>query len=115
MVKIEKELLARFQTRPHDTARLIVRIQGDWAQAMSRLAELQVTVLGSFHLINAVAISCPGETALAVLREPWVQAIEEDRQVFAQSPTNGSQRGQDEQQQDQRGATAGHGSARGAT
>lgn len=66
--------------------RLILRIAGDVSQATGRLSELGVTVLRSFTLIKAVAVSCSAATALTLLQEPWVAAIEEDRQVSAQSP-----------------------------
>ncbi|MBC7233043.1 MAG: hypothetical protein H5T68_07385 [Chloroflexi bacterium] len=89
MGKIERTFEARLQKRPKDTVRLIVRVAGDLAQAQTRLSELNVPVLRAFQLMNAVAISCPAETALALLQEPWVQAIEEDRRVFAQAQSKG--------------------------
>lgn len=76
--------------------RLIVRVAGDLAQAQTRLAELNVPVLRSLRLINAVAVSCPAETALALLQEPWVEAIEEDRRVFVQVRNNEDKGGRDE-------------------
>jgi rRNA processing protein Krr1/Pno1 len=91
--KIERALRARLQERQQGTVRLIIRVTGDMAQATARLAERQVTVLRSFRLINAVAVSCSAETALALLQEPWVQAVEEDRQVFVQ-PADGKARKQ---------------------
>ncbi|MGQ9492998.1 MAG: hypothetical protein ACUVR2_04470 [Anaerolineae bacterium] len=84
MSKIEHVFETKLEKRPKDTVRLIVRVTGDIAQAKARLSELDIPVLRSFQLINAVAISCTAEKALALLREPWVETIEEDRQVFAQ-------------------------------
>jgi len=84
MDKIERTLRGKMRKRPKDTVRLILRVEGDVSQATARLAELGVTILRSFSLIKAVAVSCSGETALALQKEPWVQAIEEDRQVFIQ-------------------------------
>jgi len=85
MDKIEQVLRVRLEDRPQETVRLIVRVAGDVSQATARLTELGVTVLRSFTLIQAVAVSCSAATALALLQEPWVQRIEEDRQVFVQS------------------------------
>lgn len=85
MGKIDQALLGKWKDRPDETVRLILRIAGDVSQATIRLSELGVTVLRSFTLIRAVAISCSAATALALLQEPWVEAIEEDRQVFVQS------------------------------
>ena len=85
MDKIEQVLQTKLETRPEETVRLIVRIAGDMSQATVRLTELGVTVRRSFTLIKAVAVSCSASTALALLQEPWVQMIEEDRQVFVQS------------------------------
>ncbi|MGC8786641.1 MAG: hypothetical protein ACP5Q1_04355 [Anaerolineae bacterium] len=96
MGKIERTFEARLQNRPNDTVHLIVRVAGDLAQAQSRLAELNVPVLRSFRLLNAVAISCPAETALTLLQEPWVQAIEEDRRVFAQARNDQDKGGRNE-------------------
>jgi hypothetical protein len=83
--KIDQALHGKLKDRPDETVRLIVRITGDVSQATIRLSELGVIVLRSFTLIKAVAISSSAATALALLQEPWVEAIEEDRQVFAQS------------------------------
>jgi hypothetical protein len=83
--KINQALHRKWKDRPDETVRLIVRIAGDVSQATARLSELGVTVLRSFALIKAVAVSCSAATALALSQEPWVEAIEEDRQVFAQS------------------------------
>jgi len=85
MDKIEQVLQTQLEKCPEERVRLIVRITGDVSQAIVRLAELGVTVRRSFTLIKAVAVSCSGSTALALLQEPWVQTIEEDRQVFVQS------------------------------
>ncbi|TLM97862.1 hypothetical protein FDZ71_17910 [bacterium] len=84
MDKIERTFQTRLQKRPEDMVRLIVHVRGDMSQATARLTQLGVPVLRSFSLIKAVAVSCSGEKALALLQEPWVQSIEEDRQVFIQ-------------------------------
>jgi len=94
MKKIESAFQNKLQAQPQRTVRLIVRVKGELSAATARLAELQATVLRSFQLINAVAISCSAETALALLDEPWVQAIEEDRQVSVQKPKKGKKGGQ---------------------
>ncbi len=91
MDRIEPALQAKLQQRPQDTVRLIVRVAGDVTQAVARLKELEVEVLRSFTLIQAVAVLCSAATALTLLQEPWVQTVEEDQQVSAQArDTQGS-------------------------
>jgi holo-[acyl-carrier protein] synthase len=94
MDKIESGFRSKLQERPQRTVRLIVRVKGDLTLATARLAELDATVLRSFQLINAVAVSCSAQTALALTGEPWVQAIEEDRQVSVQEPNSSRKGGQ---------------------
>jgi hypothetical protein len=84
MGNTDAALLARLQSRPRDSARLVVRVTGDTSLAASRLASRGATVLHVFDLIKAVSISCTGETALALAQEPWVSSVEEDRRVSAQ-------------------------------
>jgi len=91
MDRIEPALQAKLQQRPQDTVRLIVRVAGDVTQAVARLKELEVEVLRSFTLIQAVAVSSSAATALTLLQEAWVQTVEEDRQVSTQArDTQGS-------------------------
>lgn len=94
MDKIESVFRSKLQEQPQQTVRLIVRVKGDLTPATARLAESGATVLRSFRLINAVAISCSAQTALALAEEPWVEAIEEDRQVFVQKPNSSKKGGQ---------------------
>ena len=94
MDKIESAFRSKLQEQPQSTVRLIVRVKGDLAPATARLAELDATVLRSFQLIHAVAISCSAQTALNLAKEPWVQAIEEDRQVSVQKPKSSPKGGQ---------------------
>lgn len=86
MDKIEGAFRRKLQERPQQTVRLIVRVKGDLKPATARLAELDATVLRSFQLTNAVAVSSSAQTALDLINEPWVQTIEEDRQVSVQKP-----------------------------
>jgi len=85
MVRIEASFRARLQQHPEDTVRLIVRVSGDMQQAIARLEDLDVTVQRSFKIIPAISASCKATTALALLQESWVEAVEEDRQVFHQA------------------------------
>lgn len=85
MQKIEAAFHKRLKECPDQTVRLLVRVTGDMSHATTRLTELGAIVLRSFTLTDTVAVACSGSTAAALLQEPWVQAIEEDRQVFAQS------------------------------
>jgi len=82
--KIERAFEDKLRERPEATVRLIVRVAGDVPQAKVRLDALGVTVHRSFALLKAVAATCSAQTALALLREPWVQSVEEDRQLFIQ-------------------------------
>jgi len=82
--KINTTFQSKVQKHSSENLRLIVRIEGDMSLASARLAEMGATVLRSFTLIKAVSVSCSAETALALLQEPWVQALEEDRKVSTQ-------------------------------
>ena len=90
MDKMNRLWQRELEKNPEKAVRLIVRVNGDLAPARARLDELDASVLRSFRLINALAVSCSAQTALALLQEPWVQAIEEDRQVSVQQPTDTS-------------------------
>jgi DNA polymerase III psi subunit len=82
--RIERALQGRLEKQPEEPVRLIVRIAGEMPQAEKRLTELGADVLRSFSLTKAVAVSCSAATALSLLKQPWVQSIEEDRQVTVQ-------------------------------
>jgi len=82
--RIERALRSRFEKHPEEPVRLIVRIAGEMPQAEKRLTELGANVIRSFSLTKAVAVSCSAATALSLVDEPWVQSIEEDRQVTVQ-------------------------------
>jgi hypothetical protein len=83
--RVDQAFRSRLEKQPEEPVRLIVRVAGEIAQAEQRLAELGANVLRSFSLTKAVAVSCSAATALSLLEESWVQSIEEDRQVTAQS------------------------------
>ena len=70
--------------------RLIVRVAGDMPQAEKRLTALGAKVIRSFSLTKAVAVSCSAATALSLVDQPWVQSIEEDRQVTVQRRKDGA-------------------------
>jgi hypothetical protein len=82
--RIEQAFQAKLEEEPREQVRLIVRVAGDMPEASRRLGELGATVLRSFTLTKALAVACSASTALSILKEPWVQAIEEDRQVSTQ-------------------------------
>jgi hypothetical protein len=63
---------------------VILRVRGDVEDAVARLDQLGCTLLHRYHLLSAVAVSCPGRTALALLSEGWVERIEADQIVSAQ-------------------------------
>jgi hypothetical protein len=85
LTKIDLDFENRLRKNLQDTVRVIVRIAAEAPEIEARLQELDATVLYRFSLLRAVAISCTAETALALLQEPWVEAVEEDRPVFAQA------------------------------
>jgi hypothetical protein len=84
--RIERALQNRLQKQPDAPVRLIVRIVGDMPQAEKQLGEMGANVVRTFSLTKAVAVTCSAATALSLVDEPWVQSIEEDRQVTAQPP-----------------------------
>jgi len=87
MDKMKRSLQDKLESNPDKTVRLIVRVKGDLTPARARLDELGASVLHSFRLINALAISCSAKSAMALQQEPWVEAIEEDRRISTQQAT----------------------------
>jgi holo-[acyl-carrier protein] synthase len=84
MARIDTTFASKLQSQPQEQVRLIVRVAGDMGQANTRLTEMGVITLRSFGLTKAVSVECSAETALTLLKEPWVLSVEEDRQVFTQ-------------------------------
>jgi len=82
--KIDPLFEDRLRRQPEEAVRVIVRISAEPPEVEARLQEVGAQVLFRFSLIRALAISCTAEAALLLLSEPWVESIEEDRQVFAQ-------------------------------
>jgi hypothetical protein len=85
MAKLDSTLERHLRQRPDETVRLIVRVSGDVSEATEHLRKRGVAVLRSFSLVPAVVVSCAAETALDLLQEPWVQAMEPDRKVTVQN------------------------------
>lgn len=79
-------LATKLQANREQEVRVIVHVRGDMVQASARLRDQGCEVMRSFQLIRAVAVRCTGAKALSLAKEPWVQKIEEDRQVSAQQP-----------------------------
>ena len=85
MKKTDPAFRARLSQAPADTVRVIVRVKGERERALQRLRQLECTVRYVYALLPAVALSCSASVAVALLDEPWVEALEEDRQVSAQT------------------------------
>ena len=84
MTKIDPGFEARLRQHPQEMVRVIIRITSESPSIEVRLQELGAKMLYRFSLLRAVVVSCTAEAALALSQEPWVEAIEEDRQVFSQ-------------------------------
>ncbi len=85
MARIDAGFQTRLQQCPEDAVRVIIHVSGDMQQAIARLEDMDVTVQRAFKIIPAISASCQAKTALALMQEPWVEAIEEDRQVSHQA------------------------------
>lgn len=90
--KLEPELRQRLLRDPDAPVRLIVGVSGNLDARAEALSRRGVTVRRRLSLIGAVAVGATGRQALAVSREPWVQWIEEDREVRAFTLQDGRSR-----------------------
>jgi hypothetical protein len=81
MGKIDSALRNKLAAEPEQSVALIVRTDGDPTPHLSRLAELGLQVGHLFKLVPGVSVTGQGAAALALLDEPWVLKIEEDRPV----------------------------------
>jgi len=77
----EKELEEKLKTEAE--VHLIVRTKDDPKRYVGRLEEMGVKVRRTFALIRALAITGKGMDCLALAEEPWVESIEEDKEVRA--------------------------------
>ena len=81
MAKIGEELRARLEAKPQSGANLIVRVHEDVTAAASKAEALGLVVRRRFSLIKGLAITGKAAICLELLDQPWVESIEEDKQV----------------------------------
>ena len=85
-VRLDPELRRRLREEPGAQVRLIVGVSGNLEDLAEELAQAGLVVHRRLSLLNAVAVGATGEQALALAQEPWVEWIEEDREVRALGP-----------------------------
>lgn len=84
--KIDPTLAAKLATRSSASFDLIVRVAAVNEAAAAALAHLGFEVRRSIHLVPSFAVSGPGSAVAALVEQPWVLAVEEDRPVRALEP-----------------------------
>ncbi len=81
MPNIAPNLKSKLQTHPDAKVNLIIRTKDD---PQSHFAEIQkngLTVRRTFSLISAVAVEGTASASLALVDQPWVLSVEEDKPV----------------------------------
>lgn len=82
-MKADETLVRRLQSAPERDFDLLLRLSADASDAVDRLSQRGVRVRRRFRLIQALAVRASGKEALRLLEEPWVVAVEEDKEVRA--------------------------------
>jgi len=83
MIKLDPQLAERLQANPGAEVRLIVRVTGDLAARAAEVERRGARVYRCLPIIGALALAATGRQALALAAEPWVERVEEDREVRA--------------------------------
>lgn len=81
MATIPPDLQTKVQHDPQTQVDLIVRLADDPGKRVRDLQSLGWTVRRTFSLTPSVAVQGPASASLALARQPWVLAIEEDKSV----------------------------------
>lgn len=81
MATIPPDLQTKIQHDPQTQVDLIVRLADDPGKRVRDLQSLGWTVRRTFSLTPSVAVQGPASASLALARQPWVLAIEEDKSV----------------------------------
>ena len=81
MATIPLDLQTKIQHDPQTQVDLIVRLPDDPGKHVRDLQSLGWTVRRTFSLTPSVAVQGPASASLALARQPWVLAIEEDKSV----------------------------------
>lgn len=79
--KIEPALAAKLATRTSASFDLIVRVAQADDAAAAALASMGFAVRDRMQLLPSFAVSGPGAAVAALVEQPWVLAVEEDRPV----------------------------------
>lgn len=79
--RIAPQLLQRLQTDPQTRFALILRVKGVPADLTGELTARGAQVRHTFTLVPAIAVTISGRDCLALLNLPWLQSVEEDREV----------------------------------
>lgn len=81
MTKIDSDLLRELEAKPEVKVNLIVRISEDLDDIIPLIRSKEIQVRRKFRLLKAIAIEGKAAACLELAAEPWVEAIEEDREV----------------------------------
>lgn len=82
-MKIHETLREKLRASPETKVNLIVKVKNDPNALASLLKKAGLEVRHIFRLTQAIAITGQAKSCLALADEPWVESIEEDRQVKA--------------------------------
>ncbi len=81
MAKILRDLESKLRREPQAIVNLIVRCQGDVDACAAKAQARGLQVRHTYTLISALALQGTAAAALALLEEPWVVSLEEDKTV----------------------------------
>ena len=81
MKRMDEELLERLKADPGAEFKLIVKVEGEPGQYVTRLQALGIEVRRTFKLTRSLAIAARADAALQLADEAWVEKIEEDQIV----------------------------------
>lgn len=81
MARIDSSLLGELKASPEAKVNLILRTKGEPDDLIPLIQSRGIQVRRRFRLLKAVAIEGKAAACLKLVDEPWVEAIEEDREV----------------------------------
>lgn len=88
MCQIDPALAELAQTHPHETFRVLVRVQGDMDIRHGQLEAEGFTINRRSRLIHGFAATANGAAIQRVLPEEWVISIEQDGTVHTMQEKN---------------------------
>jgi len=83
MAEIESSLERALASNPAEEVDLILRLESSPPDLMEALEKHGVEVRRRFRLSRSISVRCRGSAALALLDEPWLKRVEDDRPMRA--------------------------------